>query len=60
MRERLTRAERAWLSQYEPSERAAWLMRLRTEPDMTQDTALVAAIQREIDEAVAEARKEKA
>ena len=39
-REPYTRAERAWLSQFEPSTRSAWLMRLRTEPDMTQDVAL--------------------
>lgn len=53
-----TPAERAWLSQFDQSTRPAWVFRLRTEPDMTADVALVAAIQREIDAAYERGRKE--
>lgn len=51
-----TLAERAYLSQYEEGIRHVMLLRLRREPDMLPDVALVAEIQRSIDEAVREAK----
>jgi hypothetical protein len=51
-----TLAERAYLSQYEEGTRYVWLHRMRNEPDMLPDVALVAEIQRSIDDAVREAK----